>query len=119
MRVDPQKDIVLDVSSTSSEESDEEQVVARSDKLGRSAQHSRGQSSKELGLLSFLPLLMRFGIFEYYRTWPPHLVFCCFQAFPSFTIKGSFDWPHSKAGTQNPNTTCKKLEVENPLADLQ
>lgn len=37
VRVDPQKDIVLDVSSTSSEESEEDEpVVQRTEKLGRS-----------------------------------------------------------------------------------
>lgn len=42
VRVDPQKDIVLDVSSTSTEESEEEVASAqRTEKLGRSGQHRK------------------------------------------------------------------------------
>lgn len=42
VRVDPQKDIVLDVSSTSTEESEEEVASAqRPEKLGRSGQHRK------------------------------------------------------------------------------
>lgn len=44
VRVDPQKDIVLDVSSTSSEESEDDiPVPQRSEKLGRSAQQPKGK----------------------------------------------------------------------------
>lgn len=44
VRVDPQKDIVLDVSSTSTEESEDDiPVPQHSEKLGRSAQHRRGK----------------------------------------------------------------------------
>lgn len=50
VRVDPQKDIVLDVSSTSSEESEEEVAAAhRNEKQGRSGQRRRGKND----LLSF------------------------------------------------------------------
>merc|ERR1712002_902311 len=43
VRVDPQKDIVLDVSSTSTEESEDDVPAAqRNEKLGRSGQHRSG-----------------------------------------------------------------------------
>ncbi|KAG7217534.1 hypothetical protein INR49_021461 [Caranx melampygus] len=48
VRVDPQKDIVLDVSSTSSEESEDDMPAPqRNEKLGRSSQHCKGISKLE------------------------------------------------------------------------
>ncbi|KAM3876369.1 protein SREK1IP1 [Diretmus argenteus] len=48
VRVDPQKDIVLDVSSTSSEESEDDVVEAvGNEKLGRSGQHAKGSSDDD------------------------------------------------------------------------
>lgn len=46
VRVDPQKDIVLDVSSTSSEESEEEVAAAQqNEKLGQHGQYGRGKKN--------------------------------------------------------------------------
>ncbi|GLD49936.1 protein SREK1IP1 [Lates japonicus] len=48
VRVDPQKDIVLDVSSTSSEESEDDVPTSqRNEKLGRSGQHQRGSDDDD------------------------------------------------------------------------
>lgn len=45
VRVDPQKDIVLDVSSTSTEESEDDVPAAqRHEKLKQSGQHQRGKT---------------------------------------------------------------------------
>lgn len=55
VRVDPQKDIVLDVSSTSSEESEEDVAAAQqNEKLGQRGQYGRGKKKHNpLKLLLF------------------------------------------------------------------
>ena len=57
VRVDPQKDIVLDVSSTSSEESEEDLPEAsRDDKQGRSGRSKGQQTETETQARGHTPL---------------------------------------------------------------
>lgn len=53
MRVDPQKDIVLDVSSTSSEESEEDVAAEQhTEKPGRNGLFGKGKEWSACGMLS-------------------------------------------------------------------
>uniref|UniRef100_A0A673MU94 Protein SREK1IP1 n=1 Tax=Sinocyclocheilus rhinocerous TaxID=307959 RepID=A0A673MU94_9TELE len=53
VRVDPRKDIVLDVSSTSSEESEEEEQVAVSKEKVFDSSHSKGHFTVSHNVLCF------------------------------------------------------------------